>query len=201
MFQEVSDQERKRARHVRGILSALGLCPTGDIGGPDYEQMEASRRADLHVTVERLDRFDVFTLWNAIRGLADAPQDAHDALFTLWQAASHAGDRAREQELWRIMRHDLAKKKHDVAGAVKAISAKLPAGLERLAFDAVVGELVEAGIIEPPADRASTLKAALEALAGPDGLVDELTAALEADPVSVLDLGELDNVAAELAAA
>ena len=51
------------------------------------------------------------------------------------------------------------------------------------------------------AERDGAVKAALEGLAGPDGLVDELTAALEADPASVLDLGEIDNVAAELAVA
>ena len=96
---EVSDQERKQARHVRGILSALGLCPTGDIDGADYEQMEANRRADLHVTVERLDRFDVFTLWNAIRGLADAPEDEWHAVAREWQAAFDAHDWEREADL------------------------------------------------------------------------------------------------------
>ena len=155
---EVSDQERKRARHVRGILSALGLCPTGDIGGPEYEQMEANRRADLHVTVERLDRFDVFTLWNAIRGLADAPEDEWHAVAREWGAAFDAHDWEREADLWAKMRGGKA-------------------------------------------ERDGAVKAALEGLAGPDGLVDELTAALEADPASFLDLGELDNVAAELAAA
>ncbi|HUW11454.1 MAG TPA: hypothetical protein VM537_17105, partial [Anaerolineae bacterium] len=100
----------------------------------------------------------VFTLWNAIRGLADAPEDEWHAVAREWQAAFDAHDWEREADLWAKMRGGKA-------------------------------------------ERNGAVKAALEGLAGPDGLVDELTAALEADPVSVLDLGELDNVAAELAAA
>ena len=57
---------------------------------------------------------------------------------------------------------------------------------------------------DPDPDPPSSIAAALEAMAGPDGLVDQLTAALETEadlgPASVLDLGEIDNVAAELAA-
>jgi len=54
----------------------------------------------------------------------------------------------------------------------------------------------------PDPEPASTLKAALEALAGPDGMVDRLTAALEAEAEPVaLDLGPvMAEVAAELPA-